>query len=124
MNGYDDDEYYDDYEGSEEWYEDNSESSYTTEVVKAANGQLYLHETCLTRYPGEDWGEASGWWERDYSLRQLTPDYRMRCVEIGRDLKPGESVGFYYEDEDDDEDVDYGNTVYFGLDDEEEIETE
>lgn len=27
-------------------------------------------------------------------------------------------------DDDDDEGVDYGNTVYFGLDDEEEVETE
>lgn len=125
MSGYYDDEYYEDeYEGSEEWYEDNSETSYHITVHKAENGQLFLHEGQLTRYPGEDWGEASGWWEQSLSLGQLTPDSRERCIELGRGLKPGESTDFYWnyasdEEDDDDEGVDYGNKVYFGLDDDE-----
>lgn len=104
MNPYNDDEWYEDeYEGSDEWYEDNSETSYDITLVKANNGQLFLHEGQLTRYPGEDWGEASGWWEQSLSLRQLTPDAKARCIELGRDLKPGESTHFYYEYEEETE---------------------
>lgn len=98
MNGYDDDEYYEDqYEddGIGRYSGGRSETSYSTTLVKAQNGHLAVHQGCLTRYPGEDWGEASGWSECFLRLCEIDPEYKKHAIEVGRGLKPGESTPFY-----------------------------
>lgn len=100
---YYDDEYYDDeYYNSDEWYEANSETSHHSYLYKAQNGHLVLTEGWLTRYPGEDWGEASGWSEYTFRLNELNPEAKKRCIELGRNLKPGTSTDFYWGYDDDD----------------------
>lgn len=104
MNGYEEDELYedddfDDYEdeGNGRYYgEGRSETSYSCTLLKATNGHLAVHEGWLTRYPGEDWGEASGWQERTLRLGEVDPEIKERAIELGRSLQPGEDTPFFY----------------------------
>lgn len=92
----------------DEWYEDDSDGiagqSYSLYLGKAKNGQLYMLEGVLTRYEGEDWGEASGWNEYPVQIGALLEDVRRRVIEYGKTLKPGDSHEVYWSDFDPDED--------------------
>jgi hypothetical protein len=93
-DGYDD--YVEDYE-PEVWGYDNG-----IEVVKAQNGQLYTVVWSLTRWEGQDWGEAEGS-EYACSLNVYRDVFKQRCIELGKSLKPGESISFYWGEEEDEE---------------------
>lgn len=101
------DEYedYDDYDYCDDRYQYGSETSYSCELRKAENGQLYLYEGWLTRYPGEDWGEASGYSDRSLSLNELRPHVKKLAIKFGRHLKPGEDMSFYWWNYDEDEET-------------------
>jgi hypothetical protein len=95
---YGDDDYQED-----EWYEDEPvDFTYSLELSKADNGQLYLSEVRGYRYRGQDWGEAE-FVEQSFSLKQAVDELREAAVKHGRNLKPGESLNFTYWDEDEDE---------------------
>lgn len=100
-NPYYEDEYedYDDYENEPEVW-----CCYSgTEIVKADNGQLYTVVWSLTRWEGQYWGEADGT-EYACSLKVYRDAFRLRCIELGKHLKPGESTPFYWGDDDDEDD--------------------
>lgn len=87
--------YYDD-----EWYDDSEPKivgqSFHLCLGKAENGQLWMTEGVLTRYDGQDWGEASGWYEENIRLSDLLDEVKARIVEYGKTMKPGESQHVFW----------------------------
>jgi hypothetical protein len=94
-----DSDYYED-----EWYEDDDyepdEYSYSCELGKATNGQLYVTEVYGWKYRHQDWGQTVGQWNvKHLSLSQLGDEYRELALKYGCDLKPGDEIPFPYDDD-------------------------
>lgn len=81
---YDDDDY------DSDWDDGDIEQSISRWAVKAANGQIAVGRGILTRYPGEDWGEASGWAEDHYNLNELNPAFKRSVLKFMKDKAPGQ----------------------------------
>ena len=98
MSDYYEDEWYDDeYDGDGDWddeWEMDSDrqiwgQSTSLYLYKGAKGKLCLVECTLTRYEGEDWGQASGWDEERINLKTLEDDVRKRVIEFGKTMPAG-----------------------------------
>lgn len=99
------DPYYED-----EWYEEDEpeicDQSSFLYLYKGKRGALCLVEGVLTRYEGEDWGEASGWDEYPVNLKHLREGVRQRVIEFGKTMPTGtcEDVDWgWFEDDEDEE---------------------
>ena len=76
--------------------------SYTTTLYKGRKGALCLVDGILTRYEGEDWGEASGWHEDRFNLKTLTDKAREIVIRYGKTMPNGTNCEFcwsWFEDE-------------------------
>lgn len=92
------DDYYED-----EWYDDEDwdsrvdETSYSWQLYKAKNGQLSVIQTFGYKYSGQDWGETVGQWEQEHiRLKHLSEFVRRAAIHIGKRMKRGQCIDFYW----------------------------
>lgn len=95
MSAYYEDEYYDDYYDSDDWYDDNTEYSYTEYLCRASNGHLYIERVTGVKPPRHDWGEGY-FYSDNFRLSDLSDEWREACIRVGRDMQNSSSEYLSY----------------------------